>query len=473
MIIAAPASGSGKTTLAAGLIAAFRRRGLVVQPFKCGPDYIDPGYHTLAAGRPCRNLDTWLLTREQAQTLFAHTSRAADIAMIEGVMGLFDGYGALDDTGGAADVARLLDAPVVLVIDAGGMARSAAALVEGFAQFDARVRVGGVLLNHVGSERHAQLCAEAITERTGLPCFGYLPRRDDLRLPERHLGLITTAEQGPWSEVIERVADTLQNTSDLDGMLKLAQTASGIDFKLPILNVGLDSQSNHIFQSKIQNLKSKIVAVARDAAFSFTYPETCELLEAAGARVVFFSPLDDEALPPETQGIILSGGFPELYAEGLSRNRALHTAIRAAHAGGAPIYAECGGLMYRTEQLVDQQGRAWPMVGLLPGRSVMTERLTLGYRTIRAQRDGPLLPAGAELRGHEFHFSRWEDRPSSLPAAYTVQTPTGEVDEGAQVGSLLAGYIHLHWLARPEMAQRFVENCRLTQSGSGRKAAVV
>jgi cobyrinic acid a,c-diamide synthase len=322
-----------------------------------------------------------------------------------------------------------------------------------------------VLLNQVGSERHAQLCAEAITERTGLPCFGYLLRRDDLRLPERHLGLITTAEQGPWGEVIERVANLLEHTTDLDGMLNLARTASDIDFKLPILDFGLDSQSNHIVQSLISNLQSPIVAVARDAAFSFTYPETCELLEAAGARVVFFSPLDDEALPSGTRGIVLSGGFPELYAEGLSRNRGLHAAIRAAHAAGAPIYAECGGLMYLTETLVDQQGRAWPMVGLLPGRSVMTARLTLGYRTIRAQRDGPLLPADAELRGHEFHFSRWEDRPSSLPAAYTVHTPNGDVAEGAQMGSLLASYIHLHWLARPAMAQRFMESCTLQGSG--------
>jgi cobyrinic acid a,c-diamide synthase len=452
LIIAAPASGSGKTTLTAGLIGALRRRGLVVQPFKCGPDYIDPGYHALAAGRPCRNLDTWLLGRDATHWLFAHAGAGADLALIEGVMGLFDGFGALDDTGSTADVARLLEAPVVLAIDARGMARSAAALVDGFLRFDQHVRIGGVLLNRVGSARHAELCATAIAAHTGLPCFGYLPRRDELRLPERHLGLVTTVEAGPWATMLERVADTLAETCDLDGLLALARSAPTADILPP---------APFAPPSARRDQPGPLIAVAQDQAFSFTYPETRELLEAAGARVVSFSPMADPQLPPETAGVILSGGFPELYAEPLSRNTALHSALRAAHAAGLPIYAECGGLMYLTEALVDQQGRRWPMVGLLPGQSVMTERLTLGYRTVRVQQDGPLLSQGASVRGHEFHYSRWEGRPDRLQPAYTILPPSGDAGppEGAQLGSLIASYIHLHWLVQPDIAQCFVQSC--------------
>jgi len=226
LVVAAPGSGSGKTTLTAGLIGVLRARGLSVQPFKCGPDYIDPGYHTLAAGRVCRNLDTWLLRSEQVRALFRSASAGAELAVIEGVMGLFDGVGALDDTGSTADVARLLDAPVLLVIDARGIGRSAAALVEGFRRFDPRVRIAGVILNRVGSTRHAEICATAIGEHTGLPCLGYLERRDELRLPERHLGLITAAEPGPWWETLNVIAGQVAQTCDLDALLALARTAS-------------------------------------------------------------------------------------------------------------------------------------------------------------------------------------------------------------------------------------------------------
>lgn len=448
LVIAAPGSGSGKTTLTAGLIAALRQRGLVVQPFKCGPDYIDPGYHRLAAGRPCRNLDTWLLPPEQVRTLFAHASQDADLALVEGVMGLFDGFSASDEQGSTADVARLLEAPVLLTIDARGMARSAAALVDGFVRFDPRLRIGGVLLNRVGSVRHAALCAEAIAAHTGVPCLGYLPRRDELRLPERHLGLITTAEDGPWPALIDQVAAELAETCDLDRLLALAHAA-------PALSVERRAQTRERPSSQ------PVIAVARDEAFSFIYAETIELLEAAGARVVYFSPLRDPALPPQTKGILLSGGFPELYAEALSANAALRQDIRRAHACGLPIVAECGGLMYLTEQLIDAQNQARPMVGLLPGRSLMTSRVTLGYRNVRALAAGPLLPAGGTIRGHEFHYSRWDGRPPELPPAYEVLAPNGSpgYPEGACVGSLLASYVHLHWLARPDMAERFVAYC--------------
>ncbi|WP_026369397.1 cobyrinate a,c-diamide synthase [Kallotenue papyrolyticum] len=448
LVLAAPESGSGKTTFCAGLVAALVQRGLRVQPFKCGPDYIDPGYLSLAAGRPCRNVDSWLLGAQTTRQVFAAASADSDLALIEGVMGLFDGYGALDEAGSTAHVARLLDAPVVLVVDARGMARSIAALVDGFRRFDPRVRLAGVLLNRVGSARHAELCATAIQTYTGLPCLGYLPRDAALALPERHLGLIPSGEHAAAREVIARVAATLATTCDLERLVALAQAAPPLPAEPPVV------------LPRLRSACRPRIAVAQDAAFSFIYPETIELLEAAGAEVVPFSPMRDPGLPPDTAGVILSGGFPELYAAELSANSTLHAALRAAHTAGMPIYAECGGLMLLTEALVDQAGRRWPMVGLLPGTSAMTPRLRLGYRSVRALRDGPLLPAGAVVRGHEFHYSRWE-APVALPAAYAVLDPTGQAvaEEGAQQHALMASYVHLHWLTRPEIAARFVAWC--------------
>ncbi|GAC1554538.1 MAG: cobyrinate a,c-diamide synthase [Herpetosiphon sp.] len=451
LIIAAPMSGSGKTTITAGLIAALRRRGQVVQPFKCGPDYIDPGYHSLAAGRLCRNLDTWLLSSADLRTLFVRASDGADLAVIEGVMGLFDGVDALDDTGSTADVARRLVSPVVLVVDARGMARSVAALVQGFARFDDRVHIAGVIFNRVGSPRHAALCTRALEAETGIPTLGYLLRDAALALPERHLGLVTTAESGPWASVIDEVADRLAATCDLDRLLELARSAPPLERLAPLP------------PPAVANDGGPVIAVAVDAAFSFTYPEMAELLCAAGANVVPFSPLADHTLPPNTAGLILCGGFPELYARQLSQNLALHRAIGAAHEADMPIYAECGGLMFLTEALVDQAGERWPMVGLIPGSSVMTERVELGYRSIRSVAEGPLLPADTMLRGHEFHYSRWHPHPADLPPAYMVLTPHSSdgYPEGYQAGNLVASYIHLHWLSRPTMAEHFVARCRV------------
>jgi cobyrinic acid a,c-diamide synthase len=448
LVLAAPHSGSGKTLLAAGLIGALRRRGLAVQPFKCGPDYIDPGYHALAAGRPCRNLDTWMMPAERVRRLFVAAASGADIAVIEGVMGLFDGFGS-GDQGGTADVARTLDAPVVLIVDVRGMARSAAALVAGFQFFDPRLRIGAVLLNRVGSARHADICASAIGEHTGLPCLGYLPRAAGLSLPERHLGLVTTGEDPALAAALDQAADLLAESCDLDGLLALARAAPALPMPPAEPAVARAPRTR------------PVIAVAQDRAFSFVYPELSELLADAGAIVAPFSPLDNEGLPAATSGVILSGGFPELYAERLSSNGGMHAALRQAHRRDLPIYAECGGLMYLTQAITDQQGRRWPMVGLLPGESRMTERVALGYRTVCGAADHGLLPAGATLRGHEFHYSRWEGRPDDLPPAYQVLPPAGQpYGEGARLGRLTASYIHLPWFAQPELAERFVDLCR-------------
>ena len=446
LIIAATSSGSGKTTVTAGLIAALTARGQRVAPFKVGPDYIDPGYHALAAGRPCHNLDAWLLTPEQIMASFIHRSAGADVAVIEGVMGLFDGYSGEDDSGSAAHLARLLQAPVVLVLDASAMARSAAAVVRGFRDFDPRVPLAGVVLNRVGGAGHARLVQTAIEAETGVPVLGYLAHSPELVLPERHLGLVPTAESGPWGEWISYVRQSMEATVDIDRMLSLAEAAP------PLLDLADDPFN---FQPVSPR---PIIAIARDAAFNFIYEDNLDLLRAAGAELVFFSPLADAALPRGAQALYLCGGFPELYAADLARNQPLHTAIRAAYADGLPIYAECGGLMYVTEAICDLQGAVHPMVGLLPGLSAMTPHLTLGYRMFRALDESWLWQAGETMRGHEFHHSTWQGRPEHLPFLYELQPDALVPDvrrEDARCGNLIASYTHIHFLSQPNLAARF------------------
>ena len=424
LLLAAPMSGSGKTTITAGLIAALTARGLSVAPFKCGPDYIDPGYHALASGRACFNLDAWLTPPEQIAGILARRSTGADLTLIEGVMGLFDGYSGADDTGSSAHIARLTATPVVIVLDARAMARTAAALVAGLRDFDRRLSIAGVILNRIGSLRHAQMVQEAVEGSVGVPVIGYLQRDDALTLPERHLGLIPVAEPGRWQAWLSEVRQRVEATIDLDRLIALARAAPPLvdhDMALPR------------FESVPAGVPP-IIAVARDEAFSFLYEDNLDLLRAAGATIAFFSPLRDTALPEGTAALYLCGGYPELYAE-------------------------CGGLMYLTEAIIDAAGQTHPMVGALAGRSVMTSRLTLGYRTARVGCDTWLWREGETLRGHEFHYSVWEERPTHLPWLYTclpdAMRPT-MFQEGAMVGNTLASYIHMHFLAYPHAAQRFV-----------------
>lgn len=451
LIIAAPMSGSGKTTVTAGLIAALAARGLRVAPFKVGPDYIDPTYHSLAAGQPCHNLDPWLLPPERILASFARRSRLADIALIEGMMGLFDGLSSLDDSGSAAHIARLLNAPVLLVLDASAMARSAAAIVRGFCDFDPRVRLAGVILNQVGGAGHAQMVQEAIAATTGVPVLGYLPRSEALQLPERHLGLIPTAEPRPegshWQIWVEQARAAVEATVDVAAIIALAETAG----PLPM------PAADDPFASWAQTTRA-VIAVAYDAAFNFVYEDNLDLLRAAGAEIALFSPLHDAALPRGTQGIYLCGGFPERYGAELAQNVVIFEQLRRAHAAGLPIYAECGGLMVLTEAIVDADGKRYPMAGLLPGWAAMQPRLTLGYRTLRALADNWLWRSGEEMRGHEFHYSTWCNRAPSLPYLYEIQPsayqPAPQL-EGAWQGNLIASYTHLHFLTRPELAARF------------------
>jgi cobyrinic acid a,c-diamide synthase len=450
VVIAGTASGVGKTTVATGIMAALTRRGLRVQPFKAGPDYIDPSYHTWASGRPSRNLDTYLLPHPAVAELFQRATSGMDIAVIEGVMGLYDGHSSLSEAGSTAELAKLLGAPVVLVADASGAARSLAAMVGGYAAFDPGLRLGGVVLNGTGSPGHLELCREAIQSATGIPVLGGLPHHDDLRLPERHLGLVPMVEGPAGRDYLERLVAQVGSSIDLDHLLKLAGQATP------------PSTTPALFPARPHPPRARL-AVARDRAFSFYYEDSLDLLKAWGAEVVPFSPLKDSALPPGVDGIYLGGGFPELYARELAENGGMREAIRMAAQAGVPVYGECGGLMYLGRSIRDFEGRESPMVGLVPARSVLLptggRRLTLGYRTVRALRHGPLLRRGEEVRGHEFHWSVLEDDMGNSRRAYRVVDQGGR-REGFHTGSVLASYIHLHLASRPFLAQRLVEACQ-------------
>ena len=454
VVIAGVRSGVGKTTIASGVMGALARRGMRVQPFKAGPDYIDPSYHTIACGVPSRNLDTWLLPHPVVSELFHRAAGAADIAVVEGVMGVFDGHSSLDEEGSTAELAKLLDAPVILIADAGKVARSVAAEVLGYQQFDPDLRVAGVILNGVGSERHLEFCQPQIEATTGLPVVGWLPRRNDLVQPERHLGLIPTAEGTVMNDWYDALNAQIELTIDLDAIARIAATAGRPR-----------AASEGVFPATPQAARAAI-AVAQDRAFSFYYQDSLDLLAAWGAEIVPFSPLDDESLPDGVGGVYLGGGFPELFAADLSGNAGMLESMRQAVARGLPIYAECGGLMYLGRSLSDLDGQQFPMVGAIPVVSSMEgRRLHLGYREVSACGDGPLLTAGQQVRGHEFHWSVLQDPPDAASAAYQVVNQDGR-PEGFRAGSVWASYIHVHLGSRPGLAKRFVDTCAAANGGN-------
>ena len=466
IVLAGVRSGVGKTTIATGLMGALARRGLKVQPFKAGPDYIDPSYHRLACDTPSRNLDTWLLPHATAAELFRKAAAPAHIAVVEGVMGLFDGHSGLSEAGSTAELAKLLNAPVVLVADAAKVARSVAAEVLGYQQFDPAVRLAGVILNGVGGPRHLEFCQPQIEATTGLPVLGYLPRRPEFEQPERHLGLIPTVEGTVAREWFQAVINQVEATIDLDAILRLAkapppsaippQTQTPSDIIPPAQS---DTDAARIpppVYPAAPRPPVAAIAVAQDRAFNFYYQDSLDLLAAWGAEIVPFSPLADERLPAGAGALYLGGGFPELFAQELSENRAMHAAIRQAAAQGTPVYAECGGLMYLGRSLEGFDGAVYPMVGLIPAVSAMSNsRLTLGYREVEAVADGPLLPQGGRVRGHEFHWSTLERAPAPEQSAYRVLDQGGRPD-GFRAGSVWASYVHLHLGSAPHLAPRFV-----------------
>ncbi|MFJ3906736.1 cobyrinate a,c-diamide synthase [Streptomyces sp. NPDC090025] len=445
LVIAAPSSGAGKTTVATGLMAAFAGRGMAVSPHKVGPDYIDPGYHALATGRPGRNLDAYMCGTDLVEPLFAHGARGCELAVVEGVMGLYDGAAGQGELASTAQVAKLLRAPVVLVVDASSQSRSVAALVHGFASWDPEVRLGGVILNKVATDRHEALLREAL-EESGVPVLGVLRRAPAVETPSRHLGLVPVAErQSAAVEAVAAQAEQVRAGCDLDALLALARSA-------PPLRSAPWSAGAVVRPPAATAGRTPVVAVAGGAAFTFSYAEHTELLRAAGAEVVVFDPLRDEKLPAGTGGLVVGGGFPEVYGAELSANEPLRAAVAELAAAGAPIAAECAGLLYLARSL---DGR--PMCGVLDAEARMSPRLTLGYRDAVAVNDSVLAAAGTRMRGHEFHRTVIEPG-AGATAAWGLRQPETRV-EGFVQGGVHASYVHTHWAGAPGAAERFVAHC--------------
>jgi len=441
LVVAAPSSGSGKTTVATGLMAALRARGRVVAPFKVGPDYIDPGYHALATGRPGRNLDPVLVGEHRVAPLFAHGAAGADIAVVEGVMGMFDGRSPDSDSGSTAHVAKLLSAPVVLVVDAWGQARSIAALLHGFRAFDPEVRLVGVIANRVGSPGHTRILATACAQ-AGLPLLGGLPRTDLVGLPSRHLGLVTAAEHGAAATAaLDAMTGLVADHVDLDAVVELARAPA------------LDAAAWDPAREVAPVAGAPLIAVAGGPAFTFGYAEHLELLAAGGARTATVDPLRDTGLPPGTAGLVLPGGFPEQHAAPLSANSALRRdVLEFARAGGA-VHAECGGLLYLVRSLDGH-----PMCGVLDADAGMTGRLRLGYRDATAAVDSVLGPRGARRTGHEFHHTAISP-PTGSPPAWRWRGADGAVAaEGFVRAGVHASYLHTHPAGNPDLVAAFLRS---------------
>ncbi|MBI2372011.1 MAG: cobyrinate a,c-diamide synthase [Deltaproteobacteria bacterium] len=451
LVLGGTGTGVGKTTAALALMAALRRRGLDVRPFKVGPDFIDPGYHRLACSRPSRNLDGWMLPREAVVDLVRGAGDG--FAVIEGVMGLFDGVDGRSEAGSTAALAKWLQAPVLLVVDVGGLARSAAAVVQGFESFDPGLRLGGLLFNRVGGAGHYRMLQEALAGHVTARPLGYLPWDRALTIPERHLGLVTAEERGLSPDLLERLANALERHADVDAIIALGKTARPL----------ADSQGRPRAASMGKPIHRVRVAVARDAAFCFYYEENLELLQARGADLVPFSPLTDPVLPAGVHGVYLGGGYPEVHAAALAANGSLLEELRTRAADGLPVYAECGGFMYCTEGIEDEQGVFHPMVGLFPTRASMREpRLTLGYVEVEVTAENILGGAGLRTRGHVFHASRTAPMPATVRRTYRLRRAGGPEmqEEGYAWQQVLGSYAHLHFLSNPTVADGFVRACR-------------
>jgi cobyrinic acid a,c-diamide synthase len=464
IIIAGERSGVGKTTVTLALLAALRERSpqSSVQSFKVGPDYIDPMFHRYVTGRACRNLDPVLTSEAYVQQCFTRHSNT-EYALIEGVMGLFDGASGKDDTASTAHVARLLNLPIALILNCSSTSRSIAAIAHGYRSFDPRIHVAGVILNRVGSDRHLELLTQAL-EPLNLPILGVLRRQEEIAIPDRHLGLVPTAELSDLDQAIDRLAHLGKTCFDWEKLLPCLESGDGLthtEEESPVAKVRL--------------------AIAQDRAFSFYYADNLDLLQQMGAELVPWSPMNDGALPENIQGMYLGGGFPEVFAGALAENVSAKRSVQRAIESGMPTYAECGGLMYLCEQIIDFDKNAYPMVGIFPATAIMGKRLTLGYRQAVALQNSSLVQVGDRLWGHEFHRSTLEELPQSRSA---VEKSVGQSDrrllslqgydsslqfpsEGWQRHQVHASYVHLHFGAQPQLARRFLQHCETWDTARG------
>ncbi|WP_242339012.1 MULTISPECIES: cobyrinate a,c-diamide synthase [Anaeromyxobacter] len=451
LVLGAASSGSGKTTLAVALLAALRGRGLRVAAFKCGPDYLDLGYHARAAGAPSHNLDGWMMGRDGVLATFASAVRGADVAIVEGVMGLHDGASPASDAGSTAEIARWLEAPVAIVLDASGMARTAAAVAGGLAGFDPRLRVAALVCNRVGSRGHLELLREAVAAP---PVVGGLPARADLAFPERHLGLVTASRRVLPDDRVAAWARLAEEWLDVDALLAAARAAPPLALPDPAPSPRVASRCR--------------IGVAHDEAFHFYYEDNLARLEALGATLVRFSPLHDAGLP-DVDGLYLGGGYPEEHAPALAANVGMLRDVRALAASGRPVYAECGGLMALAAAIRTRDGRVHAGVGLLPGTAIVHERLqALGYVEVTTRAPSLAGPAGARFRGHQFRYSELAGVPDAVPRVYAVARRRGEplLEGYAPAPNVLASYVHAHWASCPAVAEALVGACAATRGGA-------
>ncbi|MCT4535014.1 cobyrinate a,c-diamide synthase [Halodesulfovibrio sp.] len=453
IVIGGTQSGSGKTLVSLALMAAFTRRGLTVQPFKCGPDFIDPGLHKAVTGNTSINLDGWMLSKSICIDSYQKTvaERKPDIAIVEGVMGLFDGASGSSDAGSTAEIAKWLNAPVLLVIDGRSMARSFAAVAHGFTTLDSELNFAGCIANRVGSDNHKSLVREAMqTYCPSVPLIGCMPRNEDITLPSRHLGLITAEEGFLNADLIGKLADWAEQNIDLEQLLfSLPEPVASTTVANPSV------KTEHIVR----------IAVARDAAFCFCYSDNLRLLQENGAEIVPFSPLEDKRLPQDIDGIYLPGGYPELYAERLSLNASMRSAIQAYSHSGKPVYAECGGFMYLTQSITAEEA-AYPMCGVFNLHCTMgKKRSALGYREITTTADSILGSQGTVARGHEFHYSFAEEEKAYTSLyAVTDRKGTSTSTSGYTTANTVGSYVHLHFASQPSVAKAFVDACLQTRN---------
>ncbi|CRK83257.1 cobyrinate a,c-diamide synthase [Neobacillus massiliamazoniensis] len=445
LVIAGTGSGVGKTTLTIGLMSALRKKGYTVQGFKCGPDYIDPTYHTAVTGRISRNIDSWMLNHEMVKEIVIRASEGADISIIEGVMGFFDGKNPLNNTGSTAEISLITESPVILVVNCASMARSAAAIVKGFQEFLKEANIVGVIANRVGSEGHFKIVKAAIEQECGISVLGYVKRNDELTIPERHLGLIPSVERGELDPFFDQLGDSILETIDVETLYELAK-ATPLKVK--------ESQFRRKERATVR------MAVARDAAFNFYYQENLDMLEAYGVELIEFSPLKGETLPEQVDGLYIGGGFPEEFAQELAENTRVKNSVQSAIENGLPTLAECGGFMYLTESLETTNEKKYEMVGIIPGAVKMQPKLAaLGYREITAEEGNFLLAGNLTARGHEFHYSTFQPRTDFQPA-FQTKGMRGFKQEGYRNGNLIAGYTHFHFGSCPGLVENWVNKCK-------------
>ncbi|MDH4262241.1 MAG: cobyrinate a,c-diamide synthase [Spirochaetia bacterium] len=466
LVIGGTNSGAGKTTITLGIMAALKKRSLTVQGFKCGPDYIDPGYHSAVTERISHNLDSWFVKPSLVKQIFFNNSYNSDISIIEGVMGLFDGRNPLSDQGSSAEISQILHAPVVLVFDARSMARSAAAIVKGFQLFSKKVQIAGVIANKVGSKNHLDILREAIEKECKIPLIGGILRDEKLKIPERHLGLLPAIERGELNSLFKFLAELIENSLDLELLLQLAGfNQKNSEEKNDYKKIKIESEK--AFKPYvISNNKNVVkVAVAHDAAFNFYYPENLQIMQQSGMELEYFSPLKNEPIPEDCFGLYLGGGFPEEFAGVLSKNFITKKSVIEAIEKGMPTIAECGGFMYLTKEIVDRNEKKYTMTGVLPGSVIMQSRLAaLGYREITGLKSNFLLHEGEIIRGHEFHYSSHivmdsENNENQLLSAYHLKGRSIDAESGFIYKNLIAGYAHFYFLSNPEFVKRWTRKC--------------